>query len=567
MASRVSTRTAVLALSSLAALPAAARAAGPAAFINEIHYDNAGTDVGEFIEVAAPAGTDLTGWTVELYSAGTRYDTDALAGVVPDQQNGWGTLVLAYPVNGLQNGPVDGVALVNPSMEVVQLLSYEGTFTAVDGAASGMTSTDIGVSESSSDPAGQSLQLQGSGTGQALFAWAVPAPQTAGQVNTGQTFLQPLAIKIRKVAMDFVELQMYAPGQTQLGGHKLTAYGGGGTLAGSYTFPAGVPLVGASQRRISVSLAPAMPADFEAYPFAVDYGAGALCFDDTDCVAWGPFGSTADLPSPAGTPAAMMGPTLSLARSIAAGCPTWLEEADDTNDGTDFALDDLSFRDNASPIPEVDCGRIFGDGFESGDLSAWDVRAVGGGDLGASAEAALGGTTFGLRAEVNDTAGLYVQDDAPTDEGRYRARFRFDTNGFDPGEDEGHFRTRVFIAFDGEPVRRLAALVLRRQNGLYGLMGRVRRDDNSQANTGFFPIANGEHVVEIDWQRSSGPDADDGSFRLWLDGVPVSTLAGVDNGLGGVDFVRLGALSVKTGANGILYWDEFESHRENYIGP
>ncbi len=32
-------------------------------FINEIHYDNTGADTGEAIEVAGPAGTDLTGWS------------------------------------------------------------------------------------------------------------------------------------------------------------------------------------------------------------------------------------------------------------------------------------------------------------------------------------------------------------------------------------------------------------------------------------------------------------------------------------------------------------------------
>ena len=40
----------------------------PAPFINEIHYDNVGTDSGEAIEVAGPAGTDLTGWSLVLYN-------------------------------------------------------------------------------------------------------------------------------------------------------------------------------------------------------------------------------------------------------------------------------------------------------------------------------------------------------------------------------------------------------------------------------------------------------------------------------------------------------------------
>ena len=37
-------------------------------FVNELHYDNAGADEGEFFEIVGPAGTDLTGWSVELYN-------------------------------------------------------------------------------------------------------------------------------------------------------------------------------------------------------------------------------------------------------------------------------------------------------------------------------------------------------------------------------------------------------------------------------------------------------------------------------------------------------------------
>ncbi len=37
-------------------------------FINEIHYDNTGTDTGEFVEIAGPAGTDLSGWRLVFYN-------------------------------------------------------------------------------------------------------------------------------------------------------------------------------------------------------------------------------------------------------------------------------------------------------------------------------------------------------------------------------------------------------------------------------------------------------------------------------------------------------------------
>jgi predicted extracellular nuclease len=161
-----------------------------AVFINEIHYDNSGTDAGEAIEIAGPAGTDLSGWDLVLYngSTGAPYTTTALSGVIPDQDNGFGTVVFSYPVNGIQNGSPDGMALVDPGDNVVQFLSYEGSVTATDGPAVGMTSTDIGVSEAGNEPVGLSLQLTGTGTEYEDFIWSGPSTHTFGAVNTGQSF-------------------------------------------------------------------------------------------------------------------------------------------------------------------------------------------------------------------------------------------------------------------------------------------------------------------------------------------------------------------------------------------
>ncbi len=160
-------------------------------FINEIHYDNSGTDTGEAIEIAGPAGTDLAGWSLVLYNGagGAVYDTDALSGVIPNQCNGFGTIVMSYPSNGIQNGAPDGIALVNASSAVVQFLSYEGTFTAVGGPASGMLSTDIGVLEGGSDATGNSLRLSGTGQFYEDFTWNTPAASSFGACNTGQTFI------------------------------------------------------------------------------------------------------------------------------------------------------------------------------------------------------------------------------------------------------------------------------------------------------------------------------------------------------------------------------------------
>jgi len=163
--------------------------AAPTVFINEFHYDNVSGDVGEFIEIAGPAGTDLSGYSIVLYNGATgqTYDTDALSGTIPDQNNGFGTVSLAYPVNGIQNGSPDAIALVQGGT-VIQFLSYEGVFTATNGPANGLVSTDIGVSEAGNEPVGQSLQLVGTGTTYSDFTWSTPAAHSPGAVNAGQSF-------------------------------------------------------------------------------------------------------------------------------------------------------------------------------------------------------------------------------------------------------------------------------------------------------------------------------------------------------------------------------------------
>ena len=155
-------------------------------FINEFHYDNAGADVNEGVEVAGPAGTDLTGWKVMFYNGngGVVYDSVVLSGTIPGQQNGFGTIWTGAP-GSIQNGP-DGIALVNAVGDVIQLISYEGSFTVSGGPASGMASTDIGVEESGGTETGQSLQLSGEGSVYEDFSWMANLPSTPGAVNASQ---------------------------------------------------------------------------------------------------------------------------------------------------------------------------------------------------------------------------------------------------------------------------------------------------------------------------------------------------------------------------------------------
>ncbi len=157
-------------------------------WINEFHYDNSGGDTGEFVEIAGPAGMDLTGWSVVGYNGngGGTYNTVNLSGTIPDQDGCMGTLDFNF--TGMQNGAPDGLALVHNGSTVIEFVSYEGSFTATNGPANGLTSSNVGVAESSTTPIGYSLQLTGMGSSGSDFAWLAPSVNTRGLPNLGQTF-------------------------------------------------------------------------------------------------------------------------------------------------------------------------------------------------------------------------------------------------------------------------------------------------------------------------------------------------------------------------------------------
>ncbi|MDW3194764.1 MAG: T9SS type A sorting domain-containing protein [Cytophagales bacterium] len=205
------------------------------AFINEIHYDNSSTDVNEGVEIAGTAGLDLTGWTIQPYNGngGAPYSATNLSGTIPDQQAGFGTILFA--ISGLQNGAPDGIALINGEGAVVEFLSYEGSFTAVGGAADGTTSTDIGVAETSSTPAGFSLQLTGTGSVSADFTWAAAATSTYDAINNGQTFVSPVPVVfINEIHYDNAStdvgegVEIAGTAGTDLTGYTLEFYNGNG---------------------------------------------------------------------------------------------------------------------------------------------------------------------------------------------------------------------------------------------------------------------------------------------------------------------------------------------------
>ena len=269
-----STLFCAIALAVGAAFPAHAEV-----FINEIHYDNLGADVGEAIEVVGSAGESLAGYQLVRYNGngGASYGTDTLpVGNIVACGGQVRMATVNFPVDGLQNGSPDGVALVDPQGNVLQFLSYEGTFTASNGPAAGMTSTDIGVAQANDNPAGHSLQLGGEGNVYADFSWNASAAQTFGTCNNGQSFGEPGNAAPRVVSTFPAEGSSdfpYAADLTVTFSEPVIARPGAFTLNCQGTAPRRRPVLDHVEQATSFTLTPSAPLlPGQACTLAVDAG-------------------------------------------------------------------------------------------------------------------------------------------------------------------------------------------------------------------------------------------------------------------------------------------------------
>jgi hypothetical protein len=186
--SNYTTASATLTVTNVDVPPAPLAAKG---WINELHYDNTGTDAGEFVEIILADTTPTTNVSVILYNGGTAgsfipYGTasDLASFTKGVSANGYTIYSKSFPVDGIQNGGTDGIALIIDNV-VEEFISYEGSAVATSGAAAGYTSIDIGISEGS-EAAGGSLYRYGPGSVGRDFAWAKATVATPGQVNPGQ---------------------------------------------------------------------------------------------------------------------------------------------------------------------------------------------------------------------------------------------------------------------------------------------------------------------------------------------------------------------------------------------
>ena len=161
---------------------------------------------------------------------------------------------------------------------------------------------------------------------------------------------------------------------------------------------------------------------------------------------------------------------------------------------------------------------IFADGFESGNLSAWSANDIDFGDLSVSPAAALVGSQ-GLQAVIDDANTIYVTDDTPNAEPRYRARFYFDPNSITMASSDAHF---IFKGFNGTTTEVLK-VEFRNSSGVYQLRAALLNNSSAWTNMSWFTISDAPHFIEVDWRAATAAapagnarrDSSTGSARPW----------------------------------------------------
>jgi hypothetical protein len=206
--------------------------------------------------------------------------------------------------------------------------------------------------------------------------------------------------------------------------------------------------------------------------------------------------------------------------------------------------------------------QIFSSNFDLAGFSDWSATVTDSGDLSISPSAALVGQS-GMAALIDDRRSIYVTDNSPAAETRYRVRFYLDPNGLTLSSTP----ITVFYGFTGSSTQVLR-VELRFSGGTYQLRAGTRNDGNTWVSTGWINLNDASHYLELDWLAATAAGANNGALAFWVDGLQSGSLSGIDNDKRRIDLISLGVLAGLTSSTrGTIFFDAFESRRSMYIGP
>jgi len=209
--------------------------------------------------------------------------------------------------------------------------------------------------------------------------------------------------------------------------------------------------------------------------------------------------------------------------------------------------------------------RIFGDNFESGNLSAWSSTT--GPVVSVTASAALPtslepASTRGLQVAlpssgVNKKAS-YVTDNSPAGETGYHAVFAFNPGTLTAGTSSSYALT-IFEARNAANTR-IFSLQYRVSGGSRQLRTVMARSTGGTLTGAWVTVGTGTQTVQLDWSAATA-----GSLKLSVNGVVRQTDSGNTNTLR-IDSALLGVISgivssSTSGSKGTAYFDSFLSNR------
>jgi len=206
-----------------------------------------------------------------------------------------------------------------------------------------------------------------------------------------------------------------------------------------------------------------------------------------------------------------------------------------------------------TPTPTPSPTYIFADGFESGDLSAWDYST--GGALSASTAARYTGD-YGMQAYITGSPTIYVRDNF-TSTSEYYARVYFNPNGIVLSSDWNS--DMVFLSLSGTTWF-LCDVGIRANNPYFIRM--IGKDESiGWYDSSYLNISDGWHKIEIIWRAASCGGCNDGYAELIVDGASKYTNSNLNNGNYVANKVSLGVTRWGGGGDGYgtVYFDDFYS--------
>jgi hypothetical protein len=170
------------------------------------------------------------------------------------------------------------------------------------------------------------------------------------------------------------------------------------------------------------------------------------------------------------------------------------------------------------------------------------------------------GANFTAAVDQGLTGRAYVQDNSPSAEKLYRARFYLDPTNLTPGSGDTFDH---FTAYANSGAVQFQLRLLENGSNI-DLVVNARDGGAYSSITAESSLPSSYIAVEFEW-KASDAGMSNGHLDVWVDGSPAAAgLASLDNENGQIDYVRWGAVDgVDNTTSGTMDLDDFVSQRSS----